>query len=249
MEILGIIPARYASTRFPGKPLADIMGKSMIQRVHEQCLKASCLKDVIVATDDQRILDHVAGFGGRAVMTSDRHSSGTERCREALEVQEKAGKGPFDAVINIQGDEPFISPDQIDQVGSLLEDEATNIATLVKLIKDQEELTNPNVVKVVLNRYGEALYFSRSVVPFLRNQEQGNWTVHHPFYKHIGIYGYKADILARLPGLEPTELEKAESLEQLRWLGYGLKIRTAITEMESIAIDTPSDLLKITNIT
>jgi 3-deoxy-manno-octulosonate cytidylyltransferase (CMP-KDO synthetase) len=248
LKILGIIPARYASTRFPGKPLADIGGKSMIRRVYEQCRKAECLTDVVVATDDQRIFDHVLGFEGKVVMTSAGHGSGTERCREALQIVSKDKTATFDAVINIQGDEPFISPLQIELVGQLLAEPKTNIATLVKRITAPEEIWDPNVVKAVLNRYREALYFSRSPIPFLRGKEKHDWPGSHIFYKHIGIYGYKSDILERLPELEATPLETAESLEQLRWLGWGLKIRTAETDIESISIDTPSDLLKITNI-
>ncbi len=249
MNILGIIPARYASTRFPGKPLADIGGKSMIQRVYEQSEKSQLLSGVVVATDDQRIFDHVKGFGGKVVITSPAHSSGTERCKEALDILENETAETYDSVINIQGDEPFISPDDIDKMAQLLGERGINIATLVKAIRDKEDLTNENVVKVVLNRYAEALYFSRSVIPFLRSREPDEWTAHQTYYRHIGIYGYQADILRRLPELEATDLELAESLEQLRWLGYGLKIKTAVTDSESIAIDTPLDLLKITNIT
>lgn len=249
MNILGIIPARYASTRFPGKPLADIGGKSMIRRVYEQSKKAECLSDVYVATDDHRIFEHVSRFGGKAVMTSAEHGSGTERCREALQIFGKLHSAMVDAVINIQGDEPFISPLQIELVGQMLADPRTDIATLVKKIEKADEIWDPNVVKVVLNRYREALYFSRSPIPFLRGKEKHDWPRWHTFYKHIGIYGYKSDILERLPELDATAPEQAESLEQLRWLGWGLKIRTAETEIESISIDTPSDLSKITNIT
>ena len=249
MNTLGIIPARYGSSRFPGKPLADIGGKSLIQRVYDQGLKAACLKDLIVATDDQRILEHVLGFGGQAVLTSDKHRSGTERCKEAVLIWNEGHPGPWEVVINIQGDEPFISPGQIDLVGELLSEPGTDIGTLVKKISDLTELTDPNVVKVVLNRYGDAMYFSRSAIPYLRDKNPEEWTSHQTYYKHIGIYGYKTDILVRLPELYPTEAEIAESLEQLRWLSYGLKIRTRVTETESISIDTPSDLLKITNIT
>lgn len=249
MNILGIIPARYASTRFPGKPLADIGGKSMIQRVYGQCLKAKHLADVIVATDDQRIFDHVIEFGGKAVMTSPDHTSGTDRCQEALEIWLKDSAFEYQAVINIQGDEPFIAPEDIDLVGDLLHQPTTNIATLVKKITAEKDLSNPNVVKVVLNNHQEALYFSRSPIPYLRGIENEAWLSHLVYYRHIGIYGYKSDILERLPALSATELELAESLEQLRWLGHGIKIKTALTDTESISIDTPSDLLKITNIT
>lgn len=248
MAILGIIPARYDSSRFPGKPLADIGGKSMIQRVYEQSLKSAVLQEVIVATDDRRIFDHVTGFGGKAVMTSTTHRSGTERCREAWRNHCDNQGSSWDAVINIQGDEPFISPAQIDLAGLLLNEPAVNICTLVKKIARTEELLDPNVVKVVLNRFGEALYFSRSPIPFVRGADPGNWLSQTTFFKHIGIYGYKSDILDRLPDLPPSEPEIAESLEQLRWLSNGLKIKTAVTLTETISIDTPDDLLKITNI-
>ena len=249
MDILGIIPARYASTRFPGKPLADIGGRTMIQRVYEQSRKASCLKEVVVATDDERILEHVRGFGGEAMMTAATHASGTERCSEALTLWRKAHPGDWDAVINIQGDEPFIDPGQIELLGGLLAQPQTDICTLVIRTLSSNDLSDPNVVKVVLNRYGEALYFSRSPIPHFRGIEPEKWTGMHTYFKHVGIYGYKSDILERLPTLEPSPLEMAESLEQLRWLSYGLRIKTAVTEFESMAIDTPLDLLKITNIT
>jgi 3-deoxy-manno-octulosonate cytidylyltransferase (CMP-KDO synthetase) len=249
MKILGIIPARYGSSRFPGKPLADIHGKSMIQRVYEQSKKSSCLTEVIVATDDQRIANHVTKFKGKVLMTSDKHRNGTERCVEALNIWGREQNEAWQGVINIQGDEPFISPDDIDLVGKLLEQPGSTIATLVKRISSFDELLDPNVVKVVLNRHSEALYFSRSPIPNVRGEApSAQWIEEFPFYKHLGIYGYASDILIRLPGLSKTVPEESESLEQLRWLGHGLKIKTAITDSESIAIDKPSDLLKITNI-
>ncbi|MBL7841882.1 MAG: 3-deoxy-manno-octulosonate cytidylyltransferase [Cyclobacteriaceae bacterium] len=236
--ILGIIPARYASTRFPGKPLADIGGKSMIQRVYEQVKKSKRVTDAIVATDNQEIFDHVTKFGGRVRMTKESHVSGTDRCYEALTLQ----KAPFDYVINIQGDEPFIQPEQIDLLAGLL-DGKTEIATLVKKIEDREQLFNPNVVKAVVAANGEALYFSRSTVPHIRNTPEADWIRKHSFYKHIGMYAYRTDVLKRLTELPVSPLEKAESLEQLRWLENGFRIKVAETKTETIGIDTPEDLL------
>ena len=237
MTILGIIPARYASTRFPGKPLADIGGKSMIQRVYEQVKKSKRVTDAIVATDNQEIFDHVTKFGGRVRMTKESHVSGTDRCYEALTLQ----KAPFDYVINIQGDEPFIQPEQIDLLARLL-DGKTEIATLVKKIEDREQLFNPNVVKAVVAANGEALYFSRSTVPHIRNTPEADWMGKHSFYKHIGMYAYRTDVLKRLTELPVSPLEKAESLEQLRWLENGFRIKVAETKTETIGIDTPEDL-------
>lgn len=237
--ILGIIPARYASTRFPAKPLADIAGKSMIQRVYEQVKKSTHISDVVVATDNQQIFDHVTRFNGKVCMTKESHVSGTDRCYEALTLQNQK----FEYVINIQGDEPFIQPEQIDLLAALL-DGKTEIATLVKKIEDAEQLFNPNVVKAVVSAKGEALYFSRSTVPHIRNTSESEWSVKHSFYKHIGMYAYRADILKQLTTLPVSSLEKAESLEQLRWLENGFRIRTAETKTETIGIDTPEDLEK-----
>lgn len=237
MKILGIIPARYASTRFPAKPLADIAGKTMIQRVYEQVSKSSCVSEVLVATDHPEILDHVHAFGGKVCMTGEHHISGTDRCFEALT---KHGSS-FDYVINIQGDEPFIQPQQIDLLASIL-DGKTEIATLVKVIADSETLFNPNVVKVVLNARSEALYFSRSTIPYQRNVPQEKWLENYRFYKHIGMYAYRSDILAQITGLPGGKLEKAESLEQLRWLENGYHIRVSETATESLGVDTPQDL-------
>jgi 3-deoxy-manno-octulosonate cytidylyltransferase (CMP-KDO synthetase) len=238
MKTVGIIPARYASTRFPGKPLAMIAGVSMIERVYRQALKAGSLKKVIVATDDQRIADAVSAFGGEVVMTSSEHPSGTDRCAEVLSQL----NGAFDAVVNIQGDEPFIHPGQIDLVCGALAEDQVQIATLVKKISTITELTNPNSPKVVLGANGDALYFSRQPIPFFKGAEIEEWITHHCYYKHIGIYGYRADVLPRLTRLTPGKLEKAESLEQLRWLEHGFRIRTRITELETIAVDTPADM-------
>jgi 3-deoxy-manno-octulosonate cytidylyltransferase (CMP-KDO synthetase) len=233
MKILGVIPARYASTRFPAKPLADIGGKSMIKRVYEQTAQSSKISKAVVATDDQRIFDHVKSFGGNVCMTSADHVSGTDRCFEALSKQDEK----YDYVINIQGDEPFISPKQIDLLGDLL-DGKTELATLGKKLDDEEAIANPNVVKLVKNVFGEALYFSRFPVPYLRNK------VAHNFFKHIGMYAYRADILKKITKLPVSSLEKAESLEQLRWLENGYKIKVAETEQETIGVDTPEDLEK-----
>ena len=239
MKTLGIIPARYASTRFPGKPLVDLDGKSMIQRVYEQAQKSN-LDAVVVATDDERILDHVTGFGGKAVMTGEHHQSGTDRCYEAYTLMGQE----FDVVVNIQGDEPFIQPEQIEKVLSCFEQEAAQIATLIKRVKNQEELFNPNSPKVVIGAQHQALYFSRHPIPYLRGVEQDQWMEKHAYYKHIGIYGYRSAVLAELTKLAPSALEKAESLEQLRWLEHGYRIVTAITEFETIGIDTPEDVEK-----
>lgn len=239
MKITGIIPARYASTRFPGKPLADIGGKSMIQRVYEQALKSELLSSVIVATDDQRIFDHVISFGGSAQMTSGDHQSGTDRCAEV------ALKHPDSEVfINIQGDEPFIDPKQIDLLCKCFEQQDVNLATLIKQITAYSELTNSNTPKVVVNALNEAIYFSRTPIPFLRNHELSDWLNHRLYFKHIGIYGYRKDTLKKITGLPVSGLEQAEALEQLRWIENGLRINVAETNIESIAIDTPRDLEK-----
>jgi 3-deoxy-manno-octulosonate cytidylyltransferase (CMP-KDO synthetase) len=238
-RIIGIIPARYASTRFPAKPLADIGGKSMVQRVYEQVKKSKSITAVIVATDHQEIYDHVKKFGGEVCMTKENHVSGTDRCYETLSLQ----KQTFDYVINIQGDEPFIQPEQIDLLSSLL-DGQTEIATLVKVIDQEEQLFNVNVVKAVVSKTHEALYFSRSTIPHIRNTNEPEWLARHTFYKHIGMYAYRSDILKQLTALEVSSLEKAESLEQLRWLENGFKIKVAETKTETIGIDTPDDLNK-----
>lgn len=242
MKILGIIPARFASSRFPGKPLADIGGKSMIQRVYEQALKAKSLSKVVVATDDSRIFDHVIGFGGEAYMTAENHPSGTDRCFEAL--QKAGGSSKFDYIINIQGDEPFIDPETIEQMAKLL-DFKTEIATAVKKISDYNTLFDPNVVKAVLTMRKQCLYFSRQTVPYVRGHEPETWLEHADFYKHIGLYAYRNDVLEQISHLPPSPLENTEKLEQLRWLGYGYKIYATITNYESIGVDTPEDLEKL----
>lgn len=240
MQILGIIPARYASTRFPAKALVDIGGKSMIQRVYEQAAKAGKLTHVVVATDDTRIFDHVQEFGGTAIMTSDSHQSGTDRCFEAL----TKTAGNFDYVINIQGDEPFISPEPINRLADVLNGE-TELATLVKIIDSDEILFNVNVPKAVLNKRGEVLYFSRQTIPYLRNTEPSDWLNAHTFYKHIGIYAYRVDVLEEITKLPVSSLEKAEALEQLRWLENGYAIKAVITSDDSHGVDTPEDLDRV----
>lgn len=241
MKFIGIIPARYASTRFPGKPLVDMNGKLMIQRVYEQVKKA--LDDVWVATDDQRIVNAVTAFGGNVVMTSPDHQSGTDRCYEAYL---KVGK-TFDAIINIQGDEPFIEPGQIEAIKACFTDNTVRLATLVKPFQKKdgfESLFNPNSPKVVLNKNNEAIYFSRSIVPYIRGGEHTKWLDKHTFYKHIGMYAYRPDVLKEITSLEQSSLEKAESLEQLRWIENGYKIKVGFTDSETIGIDTPEDMDK-----
>ncbi len=238
--VLGIIPARYASTRFPGKPLVDIAGKSMIQRVYEQAKKCIHLSEVIVATDDKRIFDHVTAFGGVALMTSAEHQSGTDRCAEvALQHPQ------YDVIINIQGDEPYIDPEQIGKLAACFKNADTQIATLVKKVQNEQELFNVNSPKVVINKLSEAIYFSRSPLPHIRGQEQQNWLNHYTYFKHIGIYGYRADVLQQITKLPVSSLEKAESLEQLRWIENGYRIKVAETELETYAVDSPEDLINL----
>ncbi len=243
MKFIGIIPARYDSTRFPGKPLAIINGKSMIQRVWEQASKS--LKTVVVATDNNKIFDHVKGFGGQVVMTSKLHKTGTDRCFEALQIFSEKENINYDVVINIQGDEPYISPNSINLLKSCFLDKNTEIATLIKKEFDIKELQSPNTIKAIIDRKDFAIYFSRSVIPHIRGYKQDYWTKKHTFYKHIGIYSYKTDILEKITKLEQTSLEISESLEQNRWLENSLKIKTATTTEESISIDTPEDLEKL----
>ncbi len=239
MKFIGIIPARYQSTRFPGKPLAIINNKPMIQWVYENVAKA--VNEVWVATDDERIFDAVESFGGKAVETLSSHQSGTDRCAEAaIKIAEKCD---FDIVINVQGDEPFIQPKQIELLKSCFSTDA-DIATLIKRIETTEELFNPNRPKVVTDSKQNALYFSRSSIPFVRGIENKNWLLEHTFWAHIGMYAYKTDVLQKISKLKQGELEKAESLEQLRWLENGFKIKTAVTEHQSIGIDTPEDLIQ-----
>jgi 3-deoxy-manno-octulosonate cytidylyltransferase (CMP-KDO synthetase) len=231
MKILGIIPARYASTRFPGKPLADLRGVSMIERVYRQAKSASSLSKIVVATEHAGIYDHVTGFGGYACMTSENHPSGTDRCFEALTKEKES----FDYVINIQGDEPFIEPSQIDLLASYL-DGNTQLATLIKKIDTYEQLNSNSEVKVTFNTRNEALYFSRAVIPFVQKVD------HFEFYKHVGMYAYRTDILKEITKLKISPLEKVESLEQLRWMENGYIIKVAKTDVETMCVDTPEEL-------
>lgn len=237
MKILGIIPARYQSSRFPGKPLIDLKGKSMIQRVYEQCQKAALLAEVVVATDDQRIYDHVASFGGKVTMTSSEHPSGTDRCGEVAK-----DYPDFDVFVNIQGDEPLIEPRQIDQLCQLFENKDVQIGTLAKKIDDPKILSNPNRIKIALGNNNRALYFSRSPIPYMQGVEMENWLRSNDYYRHIGIYAYRSQVLAEIIDLTPTDLEKQESLEQLRWLFYGYHIQVGFSEYETPNIDTPEDV-------
>ena len=242
LRFVAIIPARYASTRFPGKPLVDIGGKTMIQRVYDQVSKV--LDDVYVATDDQRIFDNVRSFGGKVIMTSDAHRSETDRCYEAFTKLDDW----FDVVINVQGDEPFIQPEQIEALKNCFADEETQIATLVKKITERdgvEVLFNPNSPKVVIDKQNNALYFSRSPIPYKRGSDEKNWIAEHDYYKHVGVYAYRSEVLSQIVQMPPSKLELAESLEQLRWLENGLKIKAGFTDVETVGIDTPEDLEKI----
>mgnify|MGYP006278131551 CR=1 FL=1 len=240
MKAIGIIPARYASTRFPGKPLADIRGKSMIRRVYEQSKACKELQKVVVATDDQRILDHVKDFGGEAMMTRSDHASGTERCGEVIPKL----KGDYEYVVNIQGDEPFLDPGQISLLLRCFDNPATGIATLVKETENQDEIRNPDIVKVIPSADLTALCFSRLPIPYVRDPEKEKGVV---FYKHIGLYGFRRKVLEKLLNLPPAPPEQAESLEQLRWLYHGYKIQLALSDQESHSVDTPGDLSKILN--
>lgn len=236
MKFIGLIPARYASTRFPGKPLALLNGKPVIQHVYEQAAKV--LDAVYVATDDERIYNKVLAFGGKAVMTSTEHHSGTDRIEEALE---KVG-GDFDVVVNIQGDEPFIAQSQIETLCQCFVDKATQIATLGKPFECIEAAENPNSPKIVVDNRGYALYFSRSIIPFVRGTEQQDWLSKYPFLKHLGIYAYRTNVLKEITKLPQSSLELAESLEQLRWLQNGYRIKVGLTDVETVGIDTPDDL-------
>jgi len=246
MKFIGIIPARYASTRFPGKALVEIDGKSMIQRVYEQAKKARSLSDLVVATDDQRIEKHVTNFGGTAIMTSDKHQSGTDRCNEAIETLLKQTPGQqYDVVINIQGDEPFVDPEQIENLTIPFNNGNVKIATLIKKIVDKKDLFNVNVVKAIINKNKEAIYFSRTPIPYLRGEDKSKWTESFTFYKHIGIYAYRVDVLKQITRLAPSKLELAESLEQLRWIENGINISVEYTNIESYGIDTPEDISRL----
>ena len=236
MKFIGLIPARYASTRFPGKPLALLGGKPMIQRVYEQV--TSVLDDACVATDDERIYNCVKEFGGKVVMTRTDHKSGTDRIEEAIE---KIG-GDYDVIVNIQGDEPFIQRSQIETVCSCFDDKETQIATLGKPFTSMDAVANPNSPKIVVDNNNFAMYFSRSIIPFVRGKEQTEWLDHYPFLKHLGIYAYRREVLRKITQLPQSSLEIAESLEQLRWLQNGFKIKVGLTDIETVGIDTPEDL-------
>ena len=239
MKFIGIIPARYASSRFPGKPLALLGGKPVVQRVYEQV--ASVLDEVCVATDDERIYQCVSDFGGRAVMTRADHKSGTDRIEEAV----SSLQGQWDVIINIQGDEPFIQRQQIDTLCHLFDDADTQIATLGMPFNAEQgfdALQNPNSPKIVCDRRGFALYFSRSVIPYLRGKEHDAWLTSHAYLKHIGLYAYRREVLHQITQLPQSPLELAESLEQLRWLENGYRIKVGLTDVQTIGIDTPADL-------
>jgi len=239
MKFLGIIPARYASTRFPGKPLVDLMGKPMLQWVYERV--NNLLDRVVVATDDERIVQAVKNWGGEVMLTSPNHLSGTDRCLEACQKL----KENYDVIINIQGDEPFIHHSQIELLKAAFTNHLTEIATLIKPFSsddDFDNLFNPNTPKVIINSKGQAVYFSRSVIPYIRGLHHSEWLKKHVFYKHIGIYAYKPKVLNEITSLPQSILEKAESLEQLRWIENGYKIQTMITNEDTIGIDTPKDL-------
>ncbi len=236
MKFIGIIPARYGSSRFPGKPLAILGNKPVIQHVYEKVF--SVLHDAYVATDDERIYNKVIAFGGKAVMTSPNHKSGTDRIQEAVEKLSLQ----CDIVINIQGDEPFIHQQQIELLCQCFNDPQTQIATLGKLFESEKEVENPNSPKIVLDNHSYAMYFSRSVIPFIRNKQGNNWLQQYPFLKHIGIYAYRKEVLKELTLLPMSSIEKAENLEQLRWLQNGYRIKVAQTTLETVGIDTPEDL-------
>jgi len=240
LKVFGIIPARYASTRFPGKPLAQLGGRSMVEWVYRHASEA--FDTVVVATDDKRIVAEVQRFGGRAVMTSPDHQSGTDRCAEALTLMQEETGTNADVVVNIQGDEPFVDPKLLSRLAACFNDEFTQIATVVKPFDTTADLLNPNNVKAVMTAAGRAVYFSRSPIPYIRGFAQDEWLRQHTFYWHLGLYAFRADILNRLTQLPPSPLEVAESLEQNRWLENGYDIRIIQTSGENIAIDTPEDL-------
>jgi 3-deoxy-manno-octulosonate cytidylyltransferase (CMP-KDO synthetase) len=249
MKIIGIIPARYASSRFPGKPLVMIDGKSMIQRVYEQALKCRELSSVIIATDSEVIEKHINTFSGNVVMTSVHHNTGTERCNEVVKKIGTVLNDPNTVIINIQGDEPFIDPRQISELTEVFRNQDIQIATLVKRINSNDELTNTNVVKVIFDKNFKAIYFSRFAIPFYRGVNKEGWLKERTYFKHIGIYAYRSPALTAIAKLPVSTLEKAESLEQLRWIDNGYSVHVRETEFESFAIDIPADLLKITNTT
>lgn len=240
MSIIGIIPARYASTRFPGKPLAAIKGKTMLQRVYDQSCRANKLDDIIIATDDERIEQHARSFGANVVMTKTDHPSGTDRCFEAYT---KHGK-KYSHVINIQGDEPFLDPEQINSLAAIC-NESVEIATQMTKCQDHDVLFDIGEVKIVLNKKQEAQYFSRSVIPYIKGVKEQEWHKHFDYFRHVGMYAYRIDILEKICRLKPSALEMAESLEQLRWLENGFKISCVETSFDSHCIDSPEDIEKV----
>lgn len=240
MSIIGIIPARYASTRFPGKPLIQINGKSMIQRVYEQAAKSQFMTKIIIATDDDRIAEHAKSFGAEVVITRADHPSGTDRCFEAYQLNGQK----FDHVLNIQGDEPFLDPEQIDSLAKECKQDV-EIATQMIKCTDHNLLFDKGEVKIILNSKNEALYFSRNVIPFIKGVEEKDWHRHFDYYRHVGMYAYRSDILEKITRLKPSALELAESLEQLRWLEHGYKIKCVETSYDSHCIDTPEDIEKV----
>ncbi len=238
-RILGIIPARYASSRLPGKPLVDIGGRSMVMRVFDQARQCAALSSVVVATDDDRIVDHVLRNGGNIVMTSPDHPSGTDRCWEALQT---LGEESYDAVLNIQGDEPFIVPAQLDELCGEIRKPDAAIATLAQIVTDDKDLDDPGEVLIATDIHMNALYFSRAAIPCLRNAHSGRRCDQFRYLKHVGLYAYTTDALSRIVGLKPSSLELAESLEQLRWLEHGFPVRIGLTDHPSFCVDTPADL-------
>jgi 3-deoxy-manno-octulosonate cytidylyltransferase (CMP-KDO synthetase) len=240
MSIIGIIPARYASTRFPGKPLVEIKGKSMIQRVYEQACKANLLELVIIATDDERIAKHCEAFDAKVVITKAGHPSGTDRCFEAY----KLNGQKFDQVLNIQGDEPFLDPAQINSLAEACNKEV-EIATQMIKCNDHTVLFDKGEVKIILNSNNEALYFSRNVIPFIKGVDEKDWHKHYNYYRHVGMYAYRTDVLEKITQLKPSALELAESLEQLRWLEHGYKVKCVETTFDSHCVDTPEDIEKV----
>lgn len=237
MKVLGVIPSRYASSRFPGKPLIDLAGKSMIKRVYEGASACCLLDKVIVATDDARIFEHIEGFGGNVIMTSAKHESGTDRCGEV-----SSQYPDYDVIVNIQGDEPLINTKQLEALISAFKADHVDIATLAIAIQEENEISNPNRIKVVVDASGRALYFSRHGIPFGANKPQEHWLAHYPYMRHIGLYAYRTKILSELVEIPPCVLEKQESLEQLRWLYHGYQIQVVTTEIETPNIDTPEDV-------
>lgn len=242
MKVLIVIPSRYGSTRFEGKPLLDIAGKSLVRRTYEQALKANLDARVLVATDDSRIYDHVSAFG-ECIMTSSDHLSGTDRCFEVAAKLEET----YDVMINLQGDEPFIQPSQIEQLAAAFVNSEIDIATLKKPLQSKEELFNPNIVKVICDKRSQAIYFSRQAIPYIRSVSEEEWVNAYPYYRHVGLYAFRTSCIAALKQLQPGKLEMAESLEQLRWLENGFRIQVEETEFISPAIDSPADLDAVDN--